>query len=254
VTLHPKDRPLIFCSRLADQTVARTGRCNGEGIASNNSGGSRSIPLIGSWTSDTPEEAVAAALSKRTREEGYYQVTISTTAGPSGITAFLYNSNFTYSPSSQGPISSVDFSLSLQSQAGIGKAFANLALEQDNQIYVGPEYDTSSSNWVSFSESLGASSFGRLSSANGEFFVDSTWHPDFSATGASPLWGFTTVFNADSGSPGGSETMGVDNYNLVLHSAPVPEPTSMLLFLVGSLTLVTARLRRKNSGSLKALS
>ena len=207
MTLHPKDRPLIFCSRLADQTVARTGRCNGEGIASNNSDGprlasgccffssrgwcaatllsptARSIPLIGSWTSDTPEEAVAAALSKRTREEGYYQVTISTTAGPSGITAFLYNSNFTYSPSSQGPISSVDFSLSLQSQAGIGTAFANLALEQDNQIYVGPEYDTSSSNWVSFSENLGASSFGRLSSANGEFFVDSTSHPDFNATG-----------------------------------------------------------------------
>lgn len=175
----------------------------------------------------------------------YYQVTISTTDGPSGITAFLYNSNFTYSPSSQGAISSVDFSLSLESQAGVGTAFVNLALEQNNQMFIGPEYDTSSNSWVTFSQGLGASSFGRLSSANGEFFIDSTVHPDFSATGADTLWGFTSIFNADSGAPGGSETMGVDNYDVVLHLAAVPEPSTVLLVVAGFVTITIPRLRHR---------
>lgn len=174
----------------------------------------------------------------------YFQLTISTSAGPSGILAFVQNGSFTYTPSTQGAINSLAFSFSVESQAGIGTAFVNLALEQNSQIYLGPEYDTSSTSWIDFSDSLSASNFSLVTAAgNGEFSLDTTSHPDFSASGAAILFGFSSLFNSDPGGPSGSETAGVDNYRVVLNPVAVPEPTT-IVFLVGGLAVLAVARRR----------
>ena len=168
----------------------------------------------------------------------FYQVTITANSGPSGTAAFFNNSAFTYTPSSQGAINSVTFSLDLANQGGTaGVAFANLALEQNGHIYAGPEYDvTSATGQTVGSTSLAATDFGQVTAgANGQFSLDLASNPNFSDAGSSILFGFTNIFNTPATFHAtADEIMGVDNYNLVLHtSAAVPEPTITVLLLGG---------------------
>ena len=179
----------------------------------------------------------------------FYQVTLTTnpttaTTG-AGVASFFNNSAFNYNPSLQGAINSVSFSLDLISLGGNGgAAFANLALEQNGHIYAGPEYDVSSTAWQHVgSMSLAATDFGLVTlGSDGQFSLNLASNPNFSATGPSILFGFTNIGNALTNTPvTGTEIMGVDNYNLTLHTiAPVPEPAVSGLLLSG-IALVVLR-------------
>jgi hypothetical protein len=174
----------------------------------------------------------------------YYQLTITANPGPSGTAAFFNNPAFTYTPSSQGAITSVTFSFDLSHQGGAGlAAFANLALEQNGHIYAGPEFDNVSAAWQHVGTTLVATDFGQVTSANGQFSLDLASNPNFSNTGSNIVFGFTTIFNtpADFHSSA-TEITGIDNYNAVLHTtAAVPEPSTLGLLAFSGLALLRRR-------------
>ena len=166
----------------------------------------------------------------------YYQVYIQSNGDTgngvgSGTAAFYLNNNFNFTPSSQGAVTSLDFSFDLSTISGA--AFAEVAVMQNGNLYLANEHYSTSDAWIHFSDLLlTASDFGLIApnpNGNGEIGPSST-HPDFAATGSLLQFGFSTVYDSPPGALGGpySDIFGVDNYLLTLHtSAAVPEPATV---------------------------
>jgi hypothetical protein len=146
----------------------------------------------------------------------FYQVTTSVNPGPAcGAGVYLRN-GFTYSPSTQGAIYNLDYSVDLIAISLYGEA--EPVVSQNGNIYFGPELYTTAGTWQTLTETnLMAADFARLitGTPNGELGADGTSHPDFSTNGSPITFGFIVP---DSSMTTPYTTIGgVDNYTLTVH-------------------------------------
>jgi len=146
----------------------------------------------------------------------YYEVLTQVNAGPAcGAGVYLRN-GFTYTPSTQGPIYNLDYSVDLIAVSFIGEA--EPVVSQNGKIYFGPEIYVTAGVWQTVTESnLMATNFNQLITNNpdGELGGDATSHPDFSATGAQIAFGF--IVPDSTMSTAYTTIGGVDNYLLTVH-------------------------------------
>ena len=147
---------------------------------------------------------------------GFYQVTPSVNGGPAcGAGVYLRN-GFTYSPSTQGAIYNIDYSVDLIAISLDGEA--EPVVYQNGNLYFGPELYTAAGTWQTLTETnLMANNFVKLvtGTPNGELGSDGTSHPDFSTNGSPITFGFIVP---DSTVTTPYTTVGgVDNFTLTVH-------------------------------------
>ncbi len=147
----------------------------------------------------------------------------------------------TYSPQTQGPITSVDYSENSIMFSGFGQGQgASLALKQNGNLYLAGYFITPERSWTQKAlTNLVESDFGLIG--------DYTQRPDFSENGADIQWGFMRS-NSSTGS-GYTIVGGIDNWSVTITTEDpeesVPEPSSILgLFALGGLG-VRSLLKRK---------
>jgi hypothetical protein len=176
---------------------------------------------------------------------GAYQRTTLTwmaTGGTSqGVFVAQHRNGATYSPSSGGAITSINFSFDdiLLSQSGGPEPFQALLLVQDGTYYAHYTTSTNSPTWASNSEpGLLASDFSLLSGPGPAL-------PSFLASGQAIQFGYITSSAAQNAGTF-SIISGVDNYSLTVHTSAVPEPSSLMLGCIAGagMWLVTAWRRR----------
>lgn len=143
-----------------------------------------------------------------------------------------------YSPSLQGEITSIDFSIDHKMFIGFGEGQrVGPAIFQGGQFFVGEESTLANQySWETLSVAgIKAENFS-------PYFGPATIHPDFSASGGQILFGFYTV-NSDSGY---SITIGVDNWSVNLRANPAPLPSSIVLLVSGLGGIIFYRRRQSN--------
>ena len=120
---------------------------------------------------------------------------------------------FIYTPSVDGPISTIDYSESRRNLSGMGEVTSALALQQDGVVYVSFLQNLSADqNWSTgelfdiTSADFGNYVFNNLVGQNS---------PDFSATGGEIKFGFAR--GNSSLSSGYIRTNGIDNWSLTIH-------------------------------------
>ena len=144
----------------------------------------------------------------------------------------------TYTPSVQGEITAVDFSINYQNlqTTGMGQGFA-FALRQDGNIYhVFQSLSGTVPGWQQDMHlGLQETSFGLMTPIETTFIIDFNYHPDFSPTGSQIEFGLAT-WNA-SGSTSLTEIVGYDNWTVTV----IPEPATFAILALGSLILKTRK-------------
>jgi len=142
-------------------------------------------------------------------------------------------SMFTYDPSTQGAITSIDVSYDLIEFAPLHgyEVVYGILLFQDKTYYVGPTENLNQPSWTSFSHD-------GLTAA--DFYND--WgggpaHPDISATGGVIKFGFFSG-NTPVGGPFNTSS-GIDNLSITINS--VPEPATLSLLAFGGLAMLRKR-------------
>lgn len=132
-----------------------------------------------------------------------------------------------YTPSIQGPITSVSFSYELRTSEGVQGMFAYGLVYQAGTYFSAPSFSFADVTWSSVSES--GLTFLDLTS------LDGSSHPDFSEFGAPIQFGFFT--DSSQLFLGGHSEIGIDNWTITV----VPEPSTYALLLCGLLGLTSLR-------------
>ena len=161
----------------------------------------------------------------------------------SNVIGFHIWNGETYSPKTQGAITSVDYSENSIMFSGFGQGQgAGLALKQNGNLYWGGYFITPQRSWTQKTlTNLVESDFGLVS--------DRSKHPDFSENGEDIQFGFMRS-NSSRGS-GYSIVGGIDNWSVRITTEDpepesVPEPSSILgLFALGGFG-VRSLLKRKS--------
>lgn len=166
----------------------------------------------------------------------------------------LINSSFAYNPSTQGAITSIDFSLDRYTTFTAGtvvlsNATAGVLLEQGGNFYldslVGPAF--SAATWQTVATTgLTASSFCLYSFATNAA-PDCTQNPDFSASGGVIDFGFRAGLGHSNALGTGTLDSNYDNLSVTINA---PEPSSgwMLITSLAALVIRT-RVARRQRGS-----
>ena len=143
----------------------------------------------------------------------------------------------THNPSTQGPITSVDYAEdSILLRGGGDGLGAGVALIQNGKVYLGPEHVTPSFMWTHFANAgMGADQFALLLPVSQWFstaITDPTQHPNFSASGAPIQFGFYRGNSTGFGGGGYTRTGGIDNWSVTVHPASASEQLADLLHAV----------------------
>jgi hypothetical protein len=155
------------------------------------------------------------------------------------------NTTFLYNPSTQGAITGLTWeSDSLTTNAFGGTEY--LLIQQAGVLYFTPAVtEGSTSNaWLHFSRTVNPGDFTIVNPNSGD--LKGIGSPDFTSTGSAIDFGYLLQVTG-----GGffTSVTGIDNYSLTVaatSAAPaVPEPTSLTLLALGSLTLVGYGWRRR---------
>ena len=176
----------------------------------------------------------------------YRNTDMNFTLGAIGV-AHLSNSS-TYDPTTQGAVSTIDFSYDL---LVTNPHVPNAAVRYDILLVQGGvryattffgDLITAPPGWTHFSHpSLTASDF--IDYASGGF---GTANPNFSAAGGLIEFGYVTR-NSSTGATVTTHS-GIDNWNLAVHTVPEPSTAASLAF--GAASLLALRRRRGSKGDL----
>ncbi len=143
----------------------------------------------------------------------------------------------TYTPSVQGEITAIDFSIHFENllTTGMGHGFA-FALRQDGNIYhVFQSLSGTVPGWQQDMHlGLQETSFGLMTPIETTFIIDFNYHPDFSSTGSQIEFGLAT-WNA--GKTSIHKIVGYDNWTVTV----IPEPATFAILALGSLILKTRK-------------
>lgn len=143
----------------------------------------------------------------------------------SGAWGFHLRAGASYSPSLEGSISCIDFSMDYANLSscqveGDGQAFGP-CIRQAGELYAIPGVTLTSTDWVARLETgVNSLVFQRLNPMTVDW--EPTSHPDFSSTGDLMEFGF---FTANSGFGGYTRCVAYDNWSLVLHEEDTTPPT-----------------------------
>jgi len=173
--------------------------------------------------------------------------TVNQTVGSqnSTIVGFHIWNGETYSPKTQGAITSVDYSENSIMFYGSGQGQgAGLALKQNGNLYWGSYFITPERSWT-------RKTLTNLVESDFRLISDRSKHPDFSENGADIQWGFArgnTSLNTSRNS-GYTIVGGIDNWSVTIttedpQQESVPEPSSIFgLFLLGGFGVRSLLLR-----------
>jgi len=215
------------------------------------------------WTATTVTFGSGGSSSASQQTSGgnpgdYFGVSNSLSGGGGGSSdAYYTRGTDTYTPSIQGAITGINYSVDLKLFSGsVGDA--ELILKQNGNVYFGivPEVYTTSGGWSTFSTTgLIATNFARLvlpatDNGVGEALLDLSQNPDFSSSGTLIEFGFGTTFNTK-GDPF-SGGWGVDNWNVTINPSSTPLPAALPLFATGLGALGLLGWRRKKKATASA--
>jgi 6-phosphogluconolactonase (cycloisomerase 2 family) len=180
---------------------------------------------VTNFTNSTGTTSGAQALSGG-NPGAYRQTTNNVGPAPSAnclgnVVGFHAKTGAVYNPAQQGSITSIDYAEDaiLISGGGDGQG-AGPALIQGGQVYLGPEHVTPSFSWTHFTNpGLLAGDFSAVdTTAFCSSFVNSSKHPDFSASGSPIQFGFWRANSTGTGATSGYTTVGgVDNWTVLVH-------------------------------------
>jgi hypothetical protein len=146
----------------------------------------------------------------------YRRVTITANSAeggsPNQVAVFSIKRGATYFPTSDGAIYTINYSEdSILFVGGGNGQYSAPALKQNGKLYTlvpgGGAFSTPEMAWTPHSlNGLRQNDFRTLASASE--------HPDFSATGSRIEPGFMRMHSIPAGSPGGTQTGGIDNWRL----------------------------------------
>jgi len=180
-------------------------------------------------------------------DPGSFQETNQTITSTDFIGVSHLNTGFTYNPSVQGAITSVNFSsgqIEFSPLGGLEVGYS-LLLFQDNTYYIAASDNLNESSWTTFSTNgLTASSF-TLDFAGDALPGPGPAEPDFSSTGDPIEFGF---FSGNT--PVGDSlttSSGIDNLSITLNIQSTPEPASVMLLTGGLAILAFVKWLRRGS-------
>lgn len=181
----------------------------------------------------------------------FYHIVNTVSPGAVGSTIYgLYlKPTASYSPSTQGAIINGTLSIDTQmfSGFGLGEATRTL-LQQDGELFVriGNRIDANNvGSWVTKGQSFVANEFQLISETTpGVLVIDPTQHPDFSKTGSTIVFGFSSA-NSTTGTTGYTIDGGYDNWQITLNTSTVPEPASIVLLAIGGVAAAGCGWRRR---------
>jgi len=178
-----------------------------------------------------PGQALSTALSLTTA-----------TSASSNLDIGLLNTGFTYDPSTQGDLASIDASVDSSTSISIAVSEYNLfdpLIEQDGNYYYAELFSgPGNTGFVTLSSVLSASDFDQFNPTTGVTTTSS--HPNFS--GDAMEFGII-VPSGSIALPSFTQTLVYDNLSFDL--TPTPEPASLLVFGAGLIGLTMMRRRRR---------
>jgi hypothetical protein len=182
----------------------------------------------------------------------YYRIinTVNSGAVNSAVYGLYLKPTASYTPSTQGAIISGSLSIDTQMFAGFGLGEATRTLlQQDGKLFIriGSRIDANNvGSWLTQGQTFEQNDFQLISSAtvnsSGPLFTDPLIHPDFTSTGSTIIFGFSSA-NSTTGTDGYRIDAGYDNWRITLNT--VPEPTSMVLWAVGGFAAIAFTRRRR---------
>ncbi len=166
--------------------------------------------------------------------------------------AWNFNVADAYDPGTQGAIETVDFSgesILLPGSTLRGTAtVVNMSLRQGGNLYINTSSintNTSTTEWLPFElTDLSESDFGLFffDSLANSFIVLPTANPDFSASGAEIEFGFRLNRQFSSNFSLNFDVFtGIDNWEVEVNTAEIPEPGTIVLVLGGGALLLLTR-------------
>lgn len=160
--------------------------------------------------------------------------------GTSSLFVFHEFTGSDYTPSTDGPITSLDYSEDQIRLTSFGAIGANPALIQDGTVYVGPDITFSNDVW-------NTTSLFALSAA--DFDDGAGGNPDFSLTGSAIGFGYQR-WNTSGGAL--VKDHGIDNWSVTLQTSPssIPEPGSMTF--LGVMTCIGAGILNRRRSALSS--
>lgn len=161
---------------------------------------------------------------------GAYRSTTIQVNAYSHVQAAYIRADWSYTPSIQGAITSVDYSLDRMSNS-VG---VNLALKQGDKHYYCPGLAYYGGAWSH-------QAFTAMAQDDWADIYSGT-HPDFSMTGSTITWGFS-VANSSTLDWGYTASNGIDNVSIRLHT--VPEPSTLVTLLTSTTGLAGSMMRRR---------
>ena len=193
--------------------------------------------------------SVAAGQSLTGGDPGAYRSMVFNYQDPSIGTPYASYSldvGATYSPATQGAITSLTFDASVSQ---LGAFYVAPVLEQGGVIYAGFGGSSNSNQlgWVDYASTIGPGD-GPYTQGDFASVAGDGTHPDFSAAGAPIAFGYEATLFFEGPPPSqGSLPFGLDNFTVALQTRAVPEPASLTVLGLGAAGLVSYARRRRNA-------
>jgi len=178
----------------------------------------------GEWTAEDEQLGPGGTFTVRQETAGgnsgpfrQISLTLNSTVGSATagqIAVFSFKNGATYTPSSQGAITSIDYSEDAILLVGGGAGHTSApALKQSGIIYTlvlsDGAFGTGDASWIHHDTSGTRDRFRTLTS--------STAHPDFSSSGTTIQFGFMRAISTPPGNVSATRTGGIDNWKVTIN-------------------------------------